>query len=205
MNDMPGDHSPTVRKKARASFPLQGEALAAFFSRDAVEVAHDLIGWRFFADGVGGRIVETEAYRPDDEASHSFRGPTARNAAMFGPPGHVYIYRSYGIHWCLNFVCRDASAVLIRALEPESGLKHMIERRGLEAVVQLCNGPGKLSQALSVDLSLNGRFLDAPPFELLAAEPVSTVSGKRIGITKNVDPLWRFGAAGSRFVSRRFP
>ncbi len=183
---------------------MQGEKLIAFFSRDSVAVARDLIDWRFFVDGVGGRIVETEAYRPDDEASHSFRGPTARNAAMFGPPGRVYIYRSYGIHWCLNFVCRDASAVLIRAIEPESGLQQMIERRGMEDVVQLCNGPGKLSQALAIDIGVNGRFLDAAPFDLVAAEPVKVAVDKRIGITKNVDPLWRFGAAGSRFVSRRF-
>ncbi|MBN8952014.1 MULTISPECIES: DNA-3-methyladenine glycosylase [unclassified Rhizobium] len=185
--------------------PLAGPALAVFFGRDAVKVAAELIGARLTVAGIGGRIVETEAYRPDDAASHAYNGPTPRNTAMFGPVGHVYIYRSYGIHWCLNFVCTGASAVLIRALEPESGIEEMIRRRGLADVVSLCNGPGKLSQALAVDIGLNGRSLDAAPFSFSLAEPVPVVADKRIGITKNVDPLWRFGAAGSRFVSRRFP
>ena len=185
--------------------PLTGPALTAFFSRDAVTVASALIGTRLTVAGAGGRIVETEAYRPDDEASHSFRGPTARNAAMFGPAGRVYVYRSYGIHWCLNFVCEGASAVLIRALEPESGIADMVGRRGVADFVDLCNGPGKLAQALGVDIGMDGLALDVAPFEITLAEPIPLVAGKRIGITKNVEPLWRFGAAGSRFVSRRFP
>jgi DNA-3-methyladenine glycosylase len=185
--------------------PLTGPALTAFFSRDAVAIACELIGTRLTVAGAGGRIVETEAYRPDDEASHSFRGPTTRTAAMFGPAGRVYIYRSHGIHWCLNFVCEGASAVLIRALEPESGIEEMIRRRGVADIVELCSGPGKLTQALGVDIGLNGLALDAKPFEIALAEPIAIVTGKRIGITKNIDPLWRFGAAGSRFVSRRFP
>jgi DNA-3-methyladenine glycosylase len=184
---------------------VSSESLTSFFSRDVVSVARDLVGWHLSVDGVGGRIVETEAYRADDEASHCFRGMTARNAAMFGAPAHIYIYRSYGIHWCINFVCLPGSAVLIRAIEPETGVDKMIERRGLNDLFHLCSGPGKLTEALGIDLSLNGCSLASRPFELSPSTTVPVVAAdRRIGITKNIDPLWRFGVVGSRFVSRRF-
>jgi DNA-3-methyladenine glycosylase len=181
------------------------------FDAPSHEVARCLIGVTLLIDGVGGRIVETEAYDPEDAASHSFGGPTERNAVMFGPSGHAYVYRSYGIHWCLNFVCREAghgAGVLIRALEPSLGLARMRERRGLEALHLLCAGPGRLGQALGVDRGLNGKALDAPPFVLLAApagQPVLEVAeGPRIGISKAVDVPWRFGERGSRFLSKPF-
>ena len=144
----------------------------AFFRRTAPEVARDLIGAMLLVDGVGGRIVETEAYARDDPAAHTFRGPNARNAAMFGPPGRAYVYRSHGLHWCLNTVCAaDAAAgsgVLIRALEPLEDLDRMRERRGLEEPRLLCSGPGRLCQALGVTIVLNGRSLHEPPFRLEA-------------------------------------
>lgn len=180
-------------------------SLVPFFDREVTQVARDLLGATFLVDGVGGVIVETEAYHPTDPASHSFRGPTPRNASMFAGPGRVYVYRSYGIHWCLNFVCGDASAILIRALEPTHGLEQMVERRGLAAERDLCSGPGKLAQALAVTREHDGLTLDGPPFTLaLPAAPVPVVIGPRIGITKAVDKPWRFGVAGSAFLSRRF-
>lgn len=172
------------------------------------ELARCLIGSTLLLDGVGGRIVETEAYDREDPASHSFCGPTPRNAVMFGPPGHAYVYRSYGIHWCLNLVCREAghgAAVLIRALEPLAGLDLMRERRGLDDVRLLCAGPGRVGQALGVTREHNGLAIAAPRFELLpAAGPVQVLCGPRIGISKAVDQPWRFGLAGSRFLSRPF-
>lgn len=178
------------------------------FSADSCTVARQLIGVLVFVNGVGGRIVETEAYDRDDEASHTFRGPNARNAAMFGPPGCAYVYRSHGIHLCVNFVCREeghGAGVLLRALEPTHGLDQMRERRGLDDIRLLCSGPGRLGQALAIGLQYGGQSLGQPPFELGAALPgAEVVVGPRIGISKAVDQPWRFGLAGSRFVSRPF-
>lgn len=181
-------------------------SLESFFSRSAVAVAAELIGATFTVDGVGGVIVESEAYEPDDPASHSFRGETRRNRAMFGPPGCAYVYRSYGLHWCLNFVCLPGSAALIRAIEPTHGLERMTGRRGTDRPRLLCSGPGRLTQALGLDASMDGLALDRPPFSLtLAIGSRPVVAGPRIGITRAVDHPWRFGLAGSPFVSGRFP
>jgi len=178
------------------------------FGAPSHEVAPLLIGTVLLIDGVGGRIVETEAYDREDPASHSFSGPTERNGAMFGEPAHAYVYRSYGIHWCLNFVCREdghGAGVLLRAIEPLEGLDVMRERRGVDDERLLCSGPGKLCQALGVTRAFNGRDLALPPFQLLAPqEPVQVVAGPRIGISKAMDVPWRFGLAGSRYVSRPF-
>lgn len=180
-----------------------------FFARSVHEVAPELIGATLLVDGVGGEIVEVEAYDQEDPASHGFRGRTARNAAMFGPAGHAYVYRSYGIHWCLNFVCNEpghAEAVLIRALQPLRGLDEMRARRGLEAERALCSGPGRLCQALALTGEHNGLPLDEPPFELLARESLPEIAtGPRIGITRAAEQPWRYVLAGSRYVSRRLP
>src|SRR5579862_4003863 len=181
----------------------------SFFNRSVHEVAPDLIGATLLVRGVGGRLVEVEAYHHTDPAAHSFRGPTARNAVMFGPPGFAYVYRSYGIHWCLNFVCEpkgSASAVLIRALEPTTGLPLMRRRRGTTDGRLLCSGPGRLCEALGITGAHSGAALNAPPFKLFArTAPVEVVAGPRIGITKAVDKPWRYGLKDSRFLSKPFP
>lgn len=180
--------------------------LIDFLNRDAAVVAPELLGARLLVAGVGGLIVETEAYHPDDPASHSFRGPTPRNGAMFAGPGRVYVYRSYGIHWCVNFVCRGASAVLIRAIEPTDGLAKMRERRGIDDIRALCSGPGKLCTALAVTGDLDGHMLTVRPFSVtLARDRTETAVGPRIGLTKAADTPWRFGVKGSRFLSKPFP
>ena len=180
-----------------------------FFARSAHEVAPDLIGVTLLVDGVGGPIVEVEAYDQEDPASHGFRGRTARNASMFGPPGYAYVYRSYGIHWCLNFVCDvegRAEAALIRALAPSQGLEAMRGRRGVRAERALCSGPGKLCQALAITRAHDSLPLDKPPFRLLARpNKVDIAVGRRIGITKAAEKPWRYGLAGSRFLSKPFP
>jgi DNA-3-methyladenine glycosylase len=178
------------------------------FSAPSDQEARELIGVTLLIDGVGGRIVETEAYDREDPASHSHSGPTPRNAAMFGPPGHAYVYRSYGIHWCLNLVCREpghGAGVLIRALEPTRGIERMQLRRSTHDLKLMCSGPGRVGQALAVTHGMNGMPLDRPPFELLPADaPVEIVAGPRIGISKAMDIPWRFGMAGSGWLSRPF-
>jgi DNA-3-methyladenine glycosylase len=179
-----------------------------FFARSVHEVAPELIGATLLFGGVGGTIVEVEAYDQDDPASHAFPGLRPTTASMFGPPGHAYVYRSYGVHWCLNLVCAEegrAEAALVRALEPTHGLGKMRERRRLEAKRSLCSGPGKLCQALGITRVYDGLPLDEPPFELLAGESaVSIAIGKRIGITRAIEQPWRYGLEGSPFLSRRF-
>jgi DNA-3-methyladenine glycosylase len=180
-----------------------------FFARSVLAVAPDLIGATLMFNGTGGRIVEVEAYHHTDPAAHSYGGRTARNAVMFGPPGFAYVYRSYGIHWCLNVVCEadgSASAVLIRALEPVAGIAKMRRRRGVVETRLLCSGPGRLCEALGVTGAHNGLALDRPPFEIGARSgPVDISVGPRIGISKAVDHPWRFGLSGSPFLSRTFP
>jgi DNA-3-methyladenine glycosylase len=179
-----------------------------FFARSVHEVAPELIGAILTVGGVGGRIVEVEAYHHTDPAAHSFRGRTPRNSVMFGPPGFAYVYRSYGIHWCLNFVCEpegSASAVLIRAIEPLEGLAKMRRRRGLADERLLCAGPGRLAEALGITGAHNGLALDRTPFRLIVrSETPEIVAGVRIGITKAADLPWRYGVKGSKFLSKPF-
>lgn len=190
--------------------PPGSTAHAIDFSASPIDVARALIGARLAHDGVGGIVVETEAYDQGDPASHTYAGRTARNASMFGPPGRAYVYRSYGLHWCLNAVCMPTghgAGVLIRALEPTIGLGVMRERRGLHDERLLCAGPGRLCQALGVTREQDGLPLDRSPFELVAAPPGShaVAAGTRIGIAKAREQPWRFVLAGSRFLSRPMP
>jgi DNA-3-methyladenine glycosylase len=177
-----------------------------FFARSVHEVAPDLIGVTLLVDGVGGRIVEVEAYDQEDPASHGYRGRTARNEAMFGPSGHAYVYRSYGIHWCLNLVCGEAGvpeAALIRALEPTARIDEQRRRRGVDDLQALCSGPGKLCQALGISGEHDGLALDAPPFRLEPRGEVPEIAtGPRIGITRATELSWRYALAGSPYLSR---
>jgi DNA-3-methyladenine glycosylase len=179
-----------------------------FFERSVHDVAPELIGAQLTFNGTGGIIVEVEAYHHTDPAAHSYVGKTARNAVMFGPPGHAYVYRSYGIHWCLNFVCEpegSASAVLIRALTPTHGLAVMRRRRGVSDERLLCSGPGRLCEAMGITSKQNGLRLDRPPFAVHKRCSELDISiGPRIGITKAAEHPWRYGLKGSRFLSKPF-
>jgi len=200
---------PPKRTPPGLASPPHGKPLKrAFFARSVHEVAPDLIGATLLLNGTGGIIVEVEAYHHTDPAAHSFRGPTPRNLVMFGPPGFLYVYRSYGIHWCMNIVCEaegSASAVLIRALQPTDGLALMRRRRGVPDDRALCSGPGKLTEALGVTIAHNGLALDTPPFAMFARRgDVEVVTGVRIGLTKAVELPWRYGLKGSKFFSKPF-
>jgi DNA-3-methyladenine glycosylase len=189
--------------------PKLGKPLKrAFFDRSVHKVAPDLIGVTLLVNGVGGIIVEVEAYHHTEPAAHSFNGPTPRNLVMFGPAGFSYVYRSYGIHWCVNFVCEkegSAAAVLIRALQPTHGIPAMRRRRGLHDERSLCSGPGKLCEALAITIAQSGLPLDKPPIALHAREgEPDIVTGPRIGLTKAVDLPWRYGLKGSKFLSKPF-
>jgi DNA-3-methyladenine glycosylase len=201
--------APSTKLGAASASALGKPLKRAFFNRSVHEVAPDLIGATFLVNGVGGIIVEVEAYHHTDPAAHSYNGPTLRNRVMFGPAGFTYVYRSYGIHWCANFVCEEegsASAVLLRALEPTHGLAAMRRRRGLEDERALCSGPGKLCEALGISAAHSELPLDKPPIALFARkEKPEIAAGIRIGITKAVELPWRYGLKGSKFLSKPFP
>lgn len=195
-----------------AATPELGAALDAdFFARPVAEVAPELVGCTLLVGGVGGVVVETERYQQDDPASHSFGGPRGRNAVMFGPPGRVYVYRSYGIHWCMNLVCEpegSGAAVLLRALMPTHGLDAMRARRAGRPDRLLCAGPGRLCAALGVDGALDGASVVEPDGAVAVhgrTGAVRIVRGPRVGITKATARPWRFGLAGSAHLSRPFP
>jgi DNA-3-methyladenine glycosylase len=186
----------------------KGALRKSFFARSVQDVAPELIGATFLFNGTGGVIVEVEAYHHTEPAAHSHRGMTERNAIMFGPPGHAYVYRSYGLHWCVNFVCEaagSAAGVLIRAVEPTAGLALMRRRRGVEDTRLLCSGPGRLTQAMGITRAHNGLALDEAPFSLMPrTDALDIVAGPRIGITKAAELPWRHGLKGSRFLSKPF-
>jgi len=198
-----------ARKPDQTAHKLGKALKRTFFDRSVHEVAPELIGATLLVDGVGGMIVEVEAYHHTEPAAHSYNGPTPRNRIMFGPAGYAYVYRSYGIHWCVNVVCEgegSASAVLIRALQPTFRLDEMRARRGLEDERMLCSGPGKVCQALGISIAHNGLALDKPPIAIHArTEKPDLVAGIRIGITKAVELPWRYGVRGSKYLSKRFP
>lgn len=205
--------SPRKPRAAIPAAPLAATGLGpplppAFFARSVHEVAPELIGATLLVNGVGGVIVEVEAYHQSEPAAHSYRGPTPRTQVMFGPPGFAYVYRSYGIHWCVNFVCEPegaAAAVLIRALQPTHGLAAMRRRRGLDDERMLCSGPGKLASALAITSALNGGALDAAPIAVHGRTSTpEIVTGVRIGITKAIELPWRYGLKGSRYLSKPF-
>jgi DNA-3-methyladenine glycosylase len=203
-----GQRAVEIRHQSSPPMPRPSLLRRRFFARSVHAVAPELIGATLLFEGVGGVIVEVEAYHQSDPAAHSFGGRTARNAVMFGPPGYAYVYRSYGIHWCLNFVCEPegvASAVLIRGLAPTHGLAAMRRRRGVAEERLLCAGPGRLCEALGITAAQYGLALDAAPFAIFARPaPMEIAVGPRIGLTKAIDHPWRYGLKGSPFLSKPF-
>jgi DNA-3-methyladenine glycosylase len=202
------DVPPHPNDKKAVSRPDSKLLRRRFFARSVHTVAPELIGSTLLFRGVGGIIVEVEAYHQSDPAAHSYRGCTPRNAVIFGPPGHAYVYRSYGIHWCLNFVCEPegtASAVLIRALRPTDGIEIMRRRRDVQDERLLCSGPGRLCEALAITGTENGLALGPPLFELRRRNGAPTIAiGPRIGISVAVDRPWRYGLDRSPFLSKPF-